>query len=67
MSWLDPEGVCMPLPSKPTMMSGAGAVFRHAVAGGGDWGDPLERYPEVVSMEVRNGKVGHAAAECGYA
>ena len=45
MNWLDPEGERKPLPSKPTMMIEEGAVFRHEVAGGGGWGDPLERDP----------------------
>ena len=66
MNWLDPEGERKPLPSKPTMMIEEGAVFRHEVAGGGGWGDPLERDPGAVLMDVRNEKVSLEAARKDY-
>ena len=31
-----------------------GDVFRHVLAGGGGWGDPLERDPAAVLRDVRN-------------
>ena len=31
-----------------------GDVFRHVLAGGGGWGDPLERDPQAVLRDVRN-------------
>ena len=31
-----------------------GDVFRHELAGGGGWGDPLERDPDAVLADVRN-------------
>ena len=43
-----------PLHSKPTMMFRKGDVFRHIHAGGGGWGDPLEREPAAVMRDVRN-------------
>ena len=55
------------LPSKPTMMFRKGDVFRHIHAGGGGWGDPLERDPEAVLRDVRNEflSAGKAAADYG--
>jgi N-methylhydantoinase B len=41
-------------------------VFRHQVAGGGGWGDPLEREPLRVLRDVRNEKVSPAAARREY-
>jgi N-methylhydantoinase B len=44
-----------------------GEVFRHVLAGGGGWGDPLERDPARVLRDVRNEllSVAKAAAEYG--
>ncbi|MEM9355235.1 MAG: hydantoinase B/oxoprolinase family protein [Pseudomonadota bacterium] len=53
-NWLDPLGEAKRVPSKPTMMFRKGDVFRHVHAGGGGWGDPLEREPEAVLRDVRN-------------
>ena len=41
-------------PSKVTMTIKRGDVFRHVLAGGGGWGDPLERDPAAVLRDVRN-------------
>jgi N-methylhydantoinase B len=41
-------------------------VFRHIHAGGGGWGDPLERDPEAVLKDVRNQFVSAARAEADY-
>jgi N-methylhydantoinase B len=65
-NWLNPEGEGRELPSKPTMTIRRGDVFRHQVAGGGGWGDPLERDPERVLRDVRNEKVSPAAARRDY-
>src|SRR5262249_58288461 len=40
----------------------AGQVVRVVTTGGGGWGDPLEREPEFVARDVRDGKVSLAAA-----
>ena len=40
-----------------------GPVFHHPMAGGGGWGDPLERDPAAVARDVRDEKVGAAARE----
>jgi N-methylhydantoinase B len=66
MNWLNPETEMKPLPSKPTMTIRRGEVFRHLVAGGGGWGDPLQRLPELVLRDVRNEKISAAAAERDY-
>ena len=54
----------------PPMFSttiGSGAVYHHRMAGGGGWGDPLERDPAAVADDVRNEKVGAASAREHYA
>jgi N-methylhydantoinase B len=40
----------------------AGDVFEHRTAGGGGWGDPLERDPAAVAADVADEKVSPAAA-----
>ena len=53
----------------PTMISTAiveGERIYHRQAGGGGWGDPLERDPEAVARDVRNGKVSIEAAREAY-
>jgi N-methylhydantoinase B len=43
-----------------------GEVVRVETTGGGGWGDPLEREPELVLRDVVQGKVSLAAAEKDY-
>ncbi|HUH02801.1 MAG TPA: hydantoinase B/oxoprolinase family protein [Kofleriaceae bacterium] len=66
MNWLNPDGERQPLPSKPTMTIRKGDVFRHEVAGGGGWGDPLERDPASVLKDLRNEKISAASAHDDY-
>jgi N-methylhydantoinase B len=51
---MNPETAPQDLPSKLTMTIRKGDVFRHVLAGAGGWGDPLERDPAAVLMDVRN-------------
>ena len=44
----------------------AGEVIRVRTTGGGGWGDPLERDPERVRMDVWQAKVSVAAARADY-
>ena len=44
----------------------AGTLVRIETTGGGGWGDPLEREPELVALDVRQGKVSAAAALADY-
>ncbi len=44
----------------------AGQIVRVVTTGGGGWGDPLEREPELVLRDVIEGKVSLAAARDGY-
>ena len=62
----DPEGRNRTLPSKPTMTIRHGDVFRHELAGGGGWGDPLDRDPAMVLSDVRNELVGLESARRDY-
>ena len=55
------------LPTHVTQRFREGDVIRHVTAGGGGFGDPLERDPERVLHDVVNGKLtaGHVAREYG--
>jgi N-methylhydantoinase B len=55
-----------PLGSKLTMTMYSGEVLRHELAGGGGWGDPLERNPEKVLKDVRNELVSINSAREDY-
>ena len=54
------------LPTKFTMPLKNGQAFRHTTAGGGGYGNPLERDPNLVLADVRNGKVSPESAEKNY-
>jgi N-methylhydantoinase B len=43
-----------------------GDVFRHELAGGGGWGDPLERDPERVLADVRDELIAADLARAAY-
>jgi N-methylhydantoinase B len=67
-SWnfMNPETDNRELPSKLTMEIRRGEVFRHELAGGGGWGDPLERDPELVLKDVRNELLSPEKAKADY-
>ncbi|MFQ5971710.1 MAG: hydantoinase B/oxoprolinase family protein [Alphaproteobacteria bacterium] len=67
-SWnfLNPDNENRLLPSKLTMNIKRGDVFRHELAGGGGWGDPLDRDPLRVLKDVRNEFVSPQAARNEY-
>ncbi len=44
----------------------AGELIRIRTTGGGGWGDPLERDPEAVALDVLQRKVSRTAAEADY-
>jgi N-methylhydantoinase B len=44
----------------------AGQIVRVVTTGGGGWGDPLEREPDLVQRDVLEGKVSLAAARDDY-
>lgn len=44
-----------------------GDVFHHRMAGGGGWGEPLDREPEAVAEDVRDGKISRGTAREQYA
>jgi N-methylhydantoinase B len=52
--------------SNPIWRTGPGAIFRYITAGGGGWGNPLEREPDRVREDVRDGYLSIAAAERDY-
>jgi N-methylhydantoinase B len=54
------------LPTKFTLGLKNGQGFRHTTAGGGGYGDPLDRDTEAVLHDVRNGKVTPEAARRDY-
>src|SRR5207253_373878 len=55
------------LPAKDdTVTFAAGDVLRVLTPGGGGWGDPLERDPELVRLDVLRGSVSGARARDDY-
>jgi N-methylhydantoinase B len=44
----------------------AGSVLRLRTTGGGGWGDPFEREPELVLRDVQQGRVSEASAKRDY-
>ena len=57
-----PDGTSETLPPMFSTEIDVGDVYVHRTAGGGGWGDPLEREPEAVAHDVANEKVSAAAA-----
>lgn len=66
MNYLNPDDENKLLNSKFTMPIKHGTVFRHEIAGGGGWGDPLERDTLAVLQDVRNEFVSLDAAREQY-
>lgn len=44
----------------------AGTLIRIETTGGGGWGDPLERGPELVALDVLQRKVTERAAQVDF-
>ena len=65
-NFMNPQAENEPLESKLTMNILKGTVFRHELAGGGGWGDPLDRDPDKVLKDVRNELVSPALAFGDY-
>jgi N-methylhydantoinase B len=65
-NYLNPDAEAALLPSKLTMNIKKGDVFRHVLAGGGGYGDPLEREPAAVLRDVRNEVLSPATAAADY-
>ncbi len=65
-NFMNPQAENQPMESKLTMNILRGTVFRHELAGGGGWGDPLERDPDKVLADVRNELVSVEAALADY-
>ena len=62
----NPKTESRELPAKTLLTLKRGDVLRHVLAGAGGWGSPLERDPERVLDDVRNGKVSIRSAERTY-
>ncbi len=65
-NYMAPQGARDVVPSKLTRMFYKGEVFRHVHPGGGGWGDPLERDPDLVLRDVRNEFITASKAEADY-
>jgi N-methylhydantoinase B len=48
------------------VMLGPGQTFEFRAGSGGGWGDPLDREPELVRLDVRVGRLTHAEADATY-
>ncbi|OXM67139.1 MULTISPECIES: hydantoinase B/oxoprolinase family protein [Amycolatopsis] len=64
---LDAGGEYFYFASNPVWRTDPGAMFRYQTNGGGGWGDPLERDPQRVLVDVRDEyfSVGYAAEKFG--
>lgn len=62
---IDGEAVELPPPFTYTRLR-KGDVFECAGGGGGGYGDPIERSPEAVTRDVKNGVVSKEAAAAHY-
>ena len=66
-AWIvDPDGEKRPLPAKTTTQVEAGTRIVLRTAGGGGFGDPLEREPERVARDVLEGFIGEKRAREAY-
>jgi N-methylhydantoinase B len=63
---LNPDGENKQLSGKFTLDLPAGSVFRHVMAGGGGFGDPLERDPDAVLRDVRGERISADYARREY-
>ncbi|RQG95271.1 hydantoinase B/oxoprolinase family protein [Natrarchaeobius oligotrophus] len=61
-----PDGTTTSLGTKQTLEVDAGSTFVFETAGGGGWGDPLERPPEKVLENVKDGYISKTIAEEEY-
>ena len=60
---LNPATTAQAVPSKFTMELGEGVVIRHEQAGGGGYGNPLQRDIDLIERDLRDGKVSAAHAQ----
>jgi N-methylhydantoinase B len=65
-NYLNPDTDSGLIPSKLTRNIRKGDVFRHVLAGGGGWGDPLERDAASVLSDVRNEFLSVEKAKADY-
>lgn len=63
---LNPDGEAQQLGTKVTVQLKPGDVVSYRTCGGGGYGDPLERDPELVVGDVRSGKVSIERARTVY-
>ena len=64
---LEPEGSEKLVPPKYGVLSMVPMILRIESAGGGGWGDPATRDPELVLRDVRDGTVSRESASRDYA
>lgn len=62
----DPDGEYFHYGRVPVWRTDAGAMFRYLTNGGGGWGDPLDRDPDAVRRDVRDGYVSVEGAARDY-
>ena len=65
-TWISADGQWKLMPTKFIQALAQGQQMRHDTAGGGGFGDPLQRPPPAVLDDVRNGKVSLANARALY-
>ena len=63
---INPDGTMEQVPRVESYPIPAGRIVRLLTGGGGGYGDPLERPPEMVKKDVQNGYISLASAERDY-
>lgn len=63
---LKPDGEYFYFASTPTWRTGPNTAFRYQTAGGGGWGNPMDRDPERVLRDVRDEYVSIEGARRNY-
>lgn len=63
---LDPDGHYFYFAAQPVLHAPVGTTLRFRTGGGGGWGDPLDRDPEMVKRDVRDEYVSIAGAYRDY-
>jgi N-methylhydantoinase B len=65
-NFIEIDGKREPLPGKVTMTVPHGALIVHEQAGGGGFGDPAARDPDLVREDLADGKISEAYARRHY-
>ena len=63
---IETDGAARAIPAKVTMSVQQGALIVHEQAGAGGFGDPLERQPQSIIEDMKDGKITPAFARAHH-